>query len=232
MTWLTGSAALLGIVAAKATLIYLTAVFGLRLGERRALARWTVTDAAAAVAIGAIIGRTAVADTQSYLTGATALVTIITAHRLINIARFHPRIATRVGELPRKCAVILLEPLVEPQPGIRGPSESATNDVVVNRNQPRARPGQQLPGGDPADAVGFLQQTPGPIGVPTILKQFLSITSMPPCRSDGLNCSTTGIVRLFGGGSNKQPVRSTRRDDAGNRFGSGAGHRVLGRPRR
>lgn len=101
MTWLIGSAASLGIVAAKAALIYLTAVFGLRLGERRTLSQWTVTDAAAAVAVGAIIGRTAVADTQSYLTGATALVTIIAAHRLISIARFHPRIAPLVGHRVR-----------------------------------------------------------------------------------------------------------------------------------
>ena len=101
MTWLDGSATQLGLVAAKATLIYLTAVFGLRLGERRTLAQWSIIDAAAAVAVGAIIGRTAVDDNQSYLTGATALLTIIAAHRLISVARLHPRFARLVQHRTR-----------------------------------------------------------------------------------------------------------------------------------
>jgi uncharacterized membrane protein YcaP (DUF421 family) len=90
MSWLTGSGSELGIVAAKAALIYLTATLGLRVGERRTLAQWTVIDVAAAVAIGAIIGRTAVASTQSYLVGAVALLTILAAHRLLSVARLHP----------------------------------------------------------------------------------------------------------------------------------------------
>ncbi|WP_138732501.1 DUF421 domain-containing protein [Modestobacter excelsi] len=90
MSWLTSSWSDLGIVAAKAALMYGTALVGLRVAQRRTLAQWTIIDFAAAVAIGAIIGRTAVAQTQSYATGAVALLTIIGAHRLASLLRFQP----------------------------------------------------------------------------------------------------------------------------------------------
>lgn len=88
MSWLTTTPAQLGIVAAKAALMYGTALMGLRLGERRTLAQWTVIDFAAAVAIGAIVGRTAVASDQSYAVGAVALLSLIAMHRVASVARF------------------------------------------------------------------------------------------------------------------------------------------------
>src|SRR5436305_5253397 len=68
MSWLVGQSSALGEVAAKAVLMYVTALVALRLGERRTLAQWTVIDFATAVAMGAIIGRSAIAGSQSYLT--------------------------------------------------------------------------------------------------------------------------------------------------------------------
>lgn len=88
--WLVGQSAQEWETAAKAALIYLTALLGLRVGERRTLAQWTIIDFATAVAIGAIVGRTALAGDQSYLTGAVALLTLIVVHRLASLARFHP----------------------------------------------------------------------------------------------------------------------------------------------
>jgi len=90
MSWLSSPWPDLAVVAAKAVLMYSTALVGLRLGERRTLAQWTIIDFAAAVAIGSIVGRTAVAGTQSYATGAVALVSIIAVHRLASVLRFHP----------------------------------------------------------------------------------------------------------------------------------------------
>jgi uncharacterized membrane protein YcaP (DUF421 family) len=90
MSWLTSSWSDLGVTAGKAALMYATALVGLRLGERRALAQWTAIDFAAAVAIGAIVGRTAVASTQSYAIGAAALVSLLLLHRLTSLARFQP----------------------------------------------------------------------------------------------------------------------------------------------
>jgi uncharacterized membrane protein YcaP (DUF421 family) len=84
-SWLTGGS--LGIVAAKAALIYLVAVVGLRLGQRRTLAQWTAIDFAAAVAVGAIIGRTSLARGQSFAVGVVALATILGAHWLVTMAR-------------------------------------------------------------------------------------------------------------------------------------------------
>lgn len=93
MSWLTSSWSDLGITAGKAALMYATALVGLRLGERRTLAQWTAIDFAAAVAIGAIVGRTAIASTQSYAIGAAALVSLLLLHRLTSLARFQPPFA-------------------------------------------------------------------------------------------------------------------------------------------
>lgn len=93
MSWLTSSWSDLAVVAAKAALMYGTALVVLRVAQRRTLAQWTIIDFAAAVASGAsgaIIGRTALAQTQSYAAGATALLTIVVAHRLASLLRFQP----------------------------------------------------------------------------------------------------------------------------------------------
>jgi uncharacterized membrane protein YcaP (DUF421 family) len=90
MSWLTSPAPDLVGVAVKVTLIYGTALLVLRVGERRTLAQWTTIDFVAAVAIGAIVGRTAVAKDQSYAVGAVALVTIVAVHRLASLLRFSP----------------------------------------------------------------------------------------------------------------------------------------------
>ena len=87
MSWLTSPAPDLFGFAVKATLIYGTALLGLRVGERRTLAQWTTIDFAAAVAIGAIVGRTALAKDQSYAVGAVALA-LATVHRLASLLRF------------------------------------------------------------------------------------------------------------------------------------------------
>jgi uncharacterized membrane protein YcaP (DUF421 family) len=85
--WLAGPIGPLAAVAAKAALMYATALLGLRLAHRRTLAQWTAIDFAAAVAVGAVIGRTAVAGSQSYLVGAVALATLLAAHAVVTLAR-------------------------------------------------------------------------------------------------------------------------------------------------
>lgn len=59
---------LLGPVVAKAALMYVVALVGLRAAHRRTLSQWTAIDFAAAVAIGSVLGRTAVATGQSFAT--------------------------------------------------------------------------------------------------------------------------------------------------------------------
>lgn len=89
MSWPTGPWSALAVTtAAKAGLMYGSALLLLRAGERRTLAQWTLIDVVAAVALGAIVGRTAVAETQSYATGAVALATVVTVHRLASLLRF------------------------------------------------------------------------------------------------------------------------------------------------
>lgn len=89
MSWLVGQSSALGEVAAKAALMYVTALVALRLGERRTLAQWTIIDFATAVAMGAIIGRTAIAGSQSYVTGAVAVCALVAVHRVASLLRFN-----------------------------------------------------------------------------------------------------------------------------------------------
>jgi uncharacterized membrane protein YcaP (DUF421 family) len=89
-SWLMSGAGPLGAAAAKAALMYLTALLGLRVAHRRTLAQWTAIDFAAAVAVGAIVGRTAVASTEPLLVGVVALVTILLAHAVVTFGRYLP----------------------------------------------------------------------------------------------------------------------------------------------
>ncbi len=70
--------------------MYGVALVGLRVGNRRTLAQWTITDFVAAVSVGAVVGRTAVASTQSFVTGAAALVALIVMHQLASHLRLRP----------------------------------------------------------------------------------------------------------------------------------------------
>src|SRR5437868_1234709 len=73
--------------------MYLTALLGLRVTHRRTLAQWAAIDFAAAVAVGAIVGRTAVASSQSLLVGVAALLVILAAHTVVTFGRFLPWVA-------------------------------------------------------------------------------------------------------------------------------------------
>jgi len=82
MSSLTSGPAELCYTAGKAALMYATALTGLRLSERRTLAQWSTIDFVAAVAVGAVVGRTAIASTQSFAAGAVALVVLLALHAL------------------------------------------------------------------------------------------------------------------------------------------------------
>jgi uncharacterized membrane protein YcaP (DUF421 family) len=105
MNDLFGGATQVGWIALKAVLLYLTAVIGFRVGERRTLAEMSAFDFVAAVAVGAIVGRVPNASTTSYLAGATTLVTILIAHRLVSIMRQSPRLAALFDHPPRVLVV-------------------------------------------------------------------------------------------------------------------------------
>lgn len=100
MDQLIGGLAQVGWVALKA-LLYLTAVLGFRLGERRTLAEMSAFDFIAAVGVGAIIGRVPNASTTSYVSGAVTLVILLIAHRVISRLRYFPPIASLVDHPPR-----------------------------------------------------------------------------------------------------------------------------------
>jgi uncharacterized membrane protein YcaP (DUF421 family) len=96
-----GGAGGLGWVVVKAVLLFLVAVIGLRVGERRTLAQFSAFDVVVAVAIGSIIGRTVTAASTSFATGAVALVTLLVLHRIVAFARRHSRVARAIDHPPR-----------------------------------------------------------------------------------------------------------------------------------
>ncbi len=101
MGHLIGGAADLAWVALKAILLYLTAVFGFRLSERRTLAEMSAFDFVAAVAVGAIVGRVPNASTTSYLEGAVTLITVLLGHRIVSRLRHFRTLALLFDHQPR-----------------------------------------------------------------------------------------------------------------------------------
>jgi uncharacterized membrane protein YcaP (DUF421 family) len=93
MSWLIGQWNTVWMVAVKTLLLYVTAFAGLRLATRRTLAEMSLFDFLTALAVGAVIGRTATASETSYLQGAVALVTLIVLHRIVSLLRYQPAAA-------------------------------------------------------------------------------------------------------------------------------------------
>ncbi|GAB2914352.1 hypothetical protein GCM10027047_10460 [Rhodococcus aerolatus] len=112
MTWVDGGVVALVEAAVKAAVMVVVAVLGLRVGERRTLAQLTTIDVVAAVAVGAVVGRTALAADQPLLTGVVVLVTILLAHRGLSVLRMRRPVA-RLLRHPVRVLVrdgVVLEP--------------------------------------------------------------------------------------------------------------------------
>jgi uncharacterized membrane protein YcaP (DUF421 family) len=91
MNAIIGDPGLLGGVAAKAALLFLTAVVGFRVAARRTLADMSPFDFVAAVAIGSIVGRVPNSSDTSYAAGAVTLVVVLAAHAITTrFRRFRP----------------------------------------------------------------------------------------------------------------------------------------------
>jgi uncharacterized membrane protein YcaP (DUF421 family) len=80
----------------KAVALFLTAAAAFRFGQRRTLAEFTPFDWVTAVAVGAIVGRTATAADTSWATGAAALLALVGVHALVARLRFSDRIRRMV----------------------------------------------------------------------------------------------------------------------------------------
>jgi uncharacterized membrane protein YcaP (DUF421 family) len=76
--------------ALKALALFATAAATFRVMLRRTIAEFTPFDWITAVAVGAVVGRTATAADTSWATGTAALLTLIAAHDLVARLRFMP----------------------------------------------------------------------------------------------------------------------------------------------
>ena len=98
--------------ALKAFALFVTAATAFRVTLRRTIAEFTPFDWVTAVAVGAIVGRTATSASTSWLTGCAALVALIAAHDTVARLRFIPwvrrlvdppvRVLIRDGQLDEK----------------------------------------------------------------------------------------------------------------------------------
>ncbi|MGI8880238.1 MAG: DUF421 domain-containing protein [Jatrophihabitans sp.] len=104
MSQLIGPWTALAWTALKAALLFLAAVTGLRLSQRRLLAELNPFDLVVTVAVGAIIGRSATSSSTAFLTGAVALTTLLVLHR--GVAAMHRR-GWLSGLLDRRPLVLL-----------------------------------------------------------------------------------------------------------------------------
>ncbi|CPR10272.1 hypothetical protein BN971_01785 [Mycobacterium bohemicum DSM 44277] len=98
--------------ALKALALFLTALTAFRLTLRRTIAEFTPFDWVTAVAVGAVVGRTATAPHTSWFTGTAVLIALIAAHDTVARLRFIPwvsrlvdppvRVLIREGEIDRR----------------------------------------------------------------------------------------------------------------------------------
>lgn len=79
----------LGWIAAKAVLLFVVAVIGLRVAARRTLAELSVFDFVTAVAVGAVVGRVPNASGTSFVAGAVTLVVLLAAHNVVGRIRIN-----------------------------------------------------------------------------------------------------------------------------------------------
>ncbi|WP_066376257.1 DUF421 domain-containing protein [Herbidospora mongoliensis] len=89
------------LAAVKMLALFLTAVVAFRLTGRRALTELAPFDFVTAVAVGALIGRTATATDASWLVGAAALFTLLVAHVAVVYLRFLPGVRQVADPSPR-----------------------------------------------------------------------------------------------------------------------------------
>ena len=101
MDHLIGGVDELGWIALKALLLYLTVVFGFRLGQRRSLADLSAFDFVAAVAVGSIVGRVPNAHDASYLAGFATLVAVLASHAVLTKLRHLPALGRLLDQSPR-----------------------------------------------------------------------------------------------------------------------------------
>ena len=101
MNHIVGQVGELGWVAAKAALLFATAVAALRMSRRRTMAEMSAFDFVAAVAIGAIVGRVPNSSKTSFVEGAVTLVTILVVHSAATSLRFRPSFAKLMEHSPR-----------------------------------------------------------------------------------------------------------------------------------
>jgi uncharacterized membrane protein YcaP (DUF421 family) len=76
--------------AVKTSALFLTAAVALRFTERRTLAEFAPFDWVAAVAAGAIVGRSATATDTSWLTATAGLICLLLTHAVVARLRFVP----------------------------------------------------------------------------------------------------------------------------------------------
>lgn len=98
--WLVGPLPTVAFVAVSTVLMYCSTVAALRLDERRTLAQMSPFDFVVAVALGAIVARTATTPEPTYVQGLVAILALLLTHRLLGLLRARSARVSRVLEKP------------------------------------------------------------------------------------------------------------------------------------
>jgi len=105
MDWLIADWQRIGVVAVVTLLAYVIAFVLLRVSPRRTLAEFSPYDFVVAVSVGAIVAQTAVSPSVPALVGIIALVTLVTAHRVVGWLR---RVAVGHTDAFRREALVIV----------------------------------------------------------------------------------------------------------------------------
>ncbi|MBW3602254.1 MAG: DUF421 domain-containing protein [Actinobacteria bacterium] len=98
--WFVGSLPTAAFVAVSTVLIYCSTIVVLRLDERRTLGQMSPFDFVVAVALGAIVARTATTPRPTYVQGLVAVVALLVTHRLLGVCRARSAGVRRALEKP------------------------------------------------------------------------------------------------------------------------------------
>ncbi len=147
--------------ALKAVALFVTAVVALRLTERRTLSQFAPFDWVAAVAAGAIVGRTATATDAPWLTGAAALVALLMAHAAVARLRFLPAVQ-RLVDPPLR--VLIYDGTVDHRNLKRCGLTGADLEAIMRQHGYRELGGIHIALFEAKGSISIVGQPSGPVG--------------------------------------------------------------------
>lgn len=149
----------LDLVGAKAALLFLLALVGLRVSARRTLAELSPFDFVTAVAVGAIVGRVPNASTTSFAQGAVTLLVLLVLHYLVSSARIRLPVG---GLLDHRPVVVVRDGQINERALRRRQLSRADLDSLLRIKGEAHLANTELVILEPSGAISVFRSAPGP----------------------------------------------------------------------